>query len=290
MACSWLKNLITFHASVLSVRHKAGGTELADGFVFLHVAGRVGRASGVGAGVEATIISAGQISGAAAIPEADRERGVAVAYAYADRPVIHDLAALVLGTGGLGPREAGILALAVDAGRVRGTVEVLAADGGVRGAGELAELVNDEAVLADAHRPVVAHLAPLVHLAAVLEVGAGVAALAGLRVAGEARRAVAIRGAADARHRGPRAYRVALGVRVARRLGHADVALGTGAPRLVQHHPAEGVYAAGPPQGARVQALGVYARLLVRALGVGCALLLCLSRLFVAILFFNAVV
>ena len=154
--------------------------------MFLDVAGRVGRAGRIRARIDAAVVAAGEISRAAVIPQADRQRGIAVAYADADGPMVHHLAALVAGTGRFGSDVARVLALAVDARRIRGTVKVLATGRRVRGAGEFAQFVHDEAVLADAHRPVVAHLAALVHLAAVLEIGTRIAALAGLRVAGEA--------------------------------------------------------------------------------------------------------
>lgn len=213
--------------------------------MLLDVAGRVGRASGVGAGVDAPVVPAGLIGRAAAVPQADRQGRIAVANADADGLVVQDLAALVLGTGRLGAHVARVLALAIDAGGVGRTVKVLVAGRRIRGAGELAQFVNDEAVLADAHGLMVPDLAALVHLAAVLEVGAGIAAFPGLSVAGQPGRAVAVRGAADAGHRGPGTDRVALGVRVAGRLRHADVALGTGAAGLVQDDPAKGVDATG---------------------------------------------
>lgn len=122
-------------------------------------------------------------------------------------------------------------------------------------------------MLADAHGLVVAHLAAFVHLAAVLEVGAGIATLAGLRVTGESGRAVLI-GAAATGLAGPWNDRVASWIRVAGRLRHADVALRTRAAWLVQHDATESVDAAGATQGARVQALCVYAGFLVRTLGV----------------------
>lgn len=133
--------VITFQASVLSVGHEARGTELADGFVLLDVAGGVRGTGRLGARVDAPVVTAGELGRAAAVAQADGQRRIAVANADADGLVIEYLAALVLSTGRYGACCAWILAFAVDAGRVGRAVNVAPAGRRVRSAGQLAELV-----------------------------------------------------------------------------------------------------------------------------------------------------
>lgn len=272
--------VFTFHASVFSVWHETGGTELADGLVLLDVAGRVGRARRVGARVDAPVIAAGCVRGAAAVAQANGEGGIAVLQANTDGPVVEDGAALVgRATALVGRVLTGVLAFALDAGGVGGALVVGEAERGVGGAGELAELVDDEAVPADADGPVGPDLAPLVGLAGgharfVRGRLARIAALAAPRAAGQVVRAIGVARACYAGQGGSGREGVALGIRLAGRPGHSHVARGTVAAWLVHHHPTQRVYPASPAQRARIQALQVHARFLIRAIQVGGAFLL----------------
>lgn len=258
--------VFTFHASVFSIWHKAGGTELADRLVLLHVTGGISRTGGVTAWVHAAIVAARQVWRAATVSQANGEGGIAVLCAYADGTVVEDVAGLIGRAGPVSLKDvARVLAFAVDARGVRRAIEVSGTGERVGGAGQLADLVHDEPVFADAGGPVVPHLAPLVHVARVTGAETGVTTLAGSRVTREALRTVAVRGAADAR-RGSGVQRVAFGIWMTGGAGHANVALGTGAPGLVQNDTAERVDPAGPAETARVHALQVYAGLFVRAL------------------------
>lgn len=87
--------VFTFHASVFSIWHKAGGTELADRLVLLHVTGGISRTGGVSAWVHAAIVAARQVWGAATVSQANGEGGIAVLCAYADGTVVQDVAGFI---------------------------------------------------------------------------------------------------------------------------------------------------------------------------------------------------
>lgn len=70
--------VFTFHASVFNIWHKAGGTELADRLVLLHVTGGISRTGGVSAWVHAAIVAARQVWRAATVSQANGEGGIAV--------------------------------------------------------------------------------------------------------------------------------------------------------------------------------------------------------------------
>lgn len=175
--------VFTFHASVFSIWHKAGGTELADRLVLLHVTGGISRTGGVSAWVHAAIVAARQVWRAATVSQANGEGRIAVFGANAHRTVVQDIAGLIGRARSFVAYVTGILAFAVDAGRVRGAIEVPRAGERVGGAGQLADLVHHEAVFANAHRLVTTHLTPLVDLAVIPRAQTRVAALASLGVA-----------------------------------------------------------------------------------------------------------
>lgn len=257
--------VFTFHASVFSIWHKAGGTELADRLVLLHVTGGISRTGGVSAWVHAAIVAARQVWRAATVSQANGEGGIAVLCAYADRTVVQDIAGFISRARPFLSDVTGILAFPVHARGVRRTVEVPRAGQGVGGACQFTDLVHHEPVLAHARGPVVPHLAPLVYLAAVLGAETRVPALAGARVAREALRAIVIGRATDRRCRS-RIGRVAFRIWMTGRVGHTDITLRAGAPRLVQNHTAQGVDPTGAAQTARVHALQVYAGFFIGAL------------------------
>lgn len=237
--------VFTFHASVFSVWHKAGGTELADRLVLLHVTGGISRTGGVSAWVHAAIVAARQVWRAATVTQANGEGGIAVFGANAHGTVVQDLAGFIgVARSFFVTHVTGILAFPVDARGVRGTIVVPRAGERVGGAGQLPDLVHHEAVFAHAHRLVAPHLTPLVDLAGVPRTQTWVAALACLRVAGEALRTVVVGRATDARRR-LGTERVAFRIWMAGRVGHTDIALRARATRLVQHHPAQGIDPAG---------------------------------------------
>lgn len=159
--------VFTFHASVFSVWHKAGGTELADRLVLLHVTGGISRTGGVSAWVHAAIVAARQIWRAATVSQANGEGGIAVLCAYADGTVVQDIAGFVSRARPFLSHVTRILAFPIDARGVRRTVEVPRASQRVGRASQLADLVHDESVFAYAHGPVVPHLASLIYLAVV---------------------------------------------------------------------------------------------------------------------------
>lgn len=269
--------VFTFHASVFNIWHKAGGTELADRLVLLHVTGGISRTGGVSAWVHAAIVAARQVWRAATVSQANGEGGIAVLCAYADGTVVQDVAGFFSRARLFLSHVTRVLAFPVHARGVRRAVEVPGARQRVRGARQLADLVHHETVFAHAHGPVVPHLAPLVHLARVSGAEARVTALAGASVARQALGAIAVRRATDVRRR-PRIQRFAFRVRVAGRVRHTDITLGAGASRFVQNHAAQGVDPAGATETARVHALQIYAGLFVRALEIAGAFALWITE------------
>lgn len=184
--------VFTFHASVFSIWHKAGGTELADRLVLLHVTGGISRTGRVSAWVHAAIVAARQVWRAATVSQAYGEGGIAVFGANAHGTVVQDIAGFIGRTRSFVSYVTGILTFPVHARGVRRAIEVPRARKRVRGAGQLPDLVDYEAVFANAHRLVIPHLTPLVDLAVISRTQTRVAALACLRVAGEALRTVVV--------------------------------------------------------------------------------------------------
>lgn len=246
--------MFTFHASVFSIWHKAGGTELADRLVLLHVTGGISRTGGVSAWVHAAIVAARQVWRAATVSQANGEGRIAVFGANAHGTVVQDIAGLIGRARSFVTYVTGILTFAVDARCVRGTIEVPRAGERVGGAGQLPDLVDYEAVFANAHRLVTPHLTPLVDLAIIPRAQTRVAALACLRVAGQTLRTVVVGGTTDARRR-LGIERVAFGIWMAGRVRHTDITLRTRATRLVQNHSAESIDPTGATQRARIQTL-----------------------------------
>lgn len=276
----------TFHASQFIVWHEAGGTELAGGLMILDETGSTGRADAVRAGVHAAVVAAGELRRASGVSQANRQGRRAVVLADADGPVIEHVASLVRGAGAL-LGQARVLAPRVDARGVGRTVGVATTAVGLRRAGQFAQLAHHESVLADAMGPVIAHLALLVAFAAGSQQAAGVAAPVAL--AGQTVGTVVVAGAAGAGQARSLYQRVALRVRQAGRLWHADVALRARAPGLVQDHATKRVDTAGATQRARVHAFQIDAGFLRRTLRVAGALVLCSHRVSVGFtVFFNA--
>lgn len=232
--------VFTFHASVFSIWHKAGGTELADRLVLLHVTGGISRTGRVSAWVHAAIVAARQVWRAATVSQANGEGGIAVFGANAHGTVIQDIAGFISRARSFVSYVTRILAFPVDARGVRGTIKVPRASKRVWGTGQLSNLVDYEAVFANAHRFVAPHLTSLVHLAGIPRTQARVAAFACLGMAGEALRTVVVGGTTDARRRF-RIERVAFGIWMAGRMGHTDITLRARATRLVQNHSAQSI-------------------------------------------------
>lgn len=216
--------LFTFHASVFSIWHKAGGTELADRLVLLHVTGGISRTGGVSAWVHAAIVAARQVWRAATVSQANGEGRIAVFGANAHGTVVQDIAGFIGRTRSFVSYVTGILTFAVDARCIRGAIKVPRAGERVGSAGQLPDLVDYEAVFANAHRLVIPHLTPLVGLAVIPRTQTRVAALACLRVAGETLRTAVVGGTTDARRR-LGIKRVAFGIWMAGRVGHTDITL-----------------------------------------------------------------
>jgi len=216
--------VFTFHASVFSIWHKAGGTELADRLVLLHVTGGISRTGRVSAWVHAAIVTARQIWRAATVSQANGEGGIAVFGANAHGTVVQDIAGFIGWTRSFVSYITGILTFPIDARSVRGTIEVSRAGKRIRSAGQFPDFVDYEAIFANTHRFVIPHLTSLVDLAGIPRTQTRVAALACLRVAGETLRTVVVRGTTDARRRFG-IERVTFGIWMAGRVGHADITL-----------------------------------------------------------------
>jgi len=236
--------VFTFHASVFSIWHKAGGTELADRLVLLHVTGGISRTGGVSAWVHAAIVAARQVWRAATVSQANGEGGIAVFGANAHGTVVQDVTGFISRARSFVTYITGILTFPVDARGIRRAIEVPRACKCVGSAGQLPDLIDYEAIFANAHGFVTPHLAPLVHLAGIPRTQTWVATLACLGVAGETLRTIVIGGTTDARRRFG-IERVAFGIWMAGRMGHTDITLRTGATRLVQNHSAQGIDPAG---------------------------------------------
>lgn len=232
--------VFTFHASVFSIWHKAGGTELADRLVLLHVTGGISRTGGVSAWVHAAIVAARQVWRAATVTQANGEGGIAVFGANAHGTVVQDIAGFIGRARSFVSHVTGILTFPVDARGVRRAIEVPRAGERVRGTGQFPDFVDDEAVFANARRFTIPHLTPLVDLAGIPITQAWIATLACLGVAGETLRTVVIGGTTDARRRF-RIERIAFRIWMAGRMGHADIALRARATRLVQNHSTQSI-------------------------------------------------
>lgn len=113
-----------FHASVFSIWHKAGGTELADRLVLLHVTGGISRTGGVSAWVHAAIVAARQVWRAATVSQANGEGGIAVFGANAHGTVVQDIAGFIGRARSFVSHITGILTFSVDARGVRRAIEV----------------------------------------------------------------------------------------------------------------------------------------------------------------------
>lgn len=216
--------MFTFHASVFSIWHKAGGTELADRLVLLHVTGGISRTGRVSAWVHAAIVAARQVWRAATVSQANGEGGIAVFGANAHGTVVQDITGLIGRTWSFVSHVTGILTFPIDARGVRGTIEIPRTSKRVRSASQFPNFVDYEAVFANAHRFVIPHLTPLVDFAGIPRTQTRIAALACLRVARETLRTVVIGGTTDARRRFG-IERVAFGIWMAGRMRHADIAL-----------------------------------------------------------------
>lgn len=232
--------VFTFHASVFSIWHKAEGTELADRLVLLHVTGGISRTGRVSAWVHAAIVAARQVWRAATVSQANGEGGIAVFGANAHGTVVQDFAGFIARTRSFVTHITGILTFPVDARGVRGAIVIPRAGERVGGASQLPDLVDHEAVFANAHGFVIPHLTSLVDLAGIPRTQTRVAAFACLRVAGQTLRTVVVGGTTDARRRFG-IERVAFRIWMAGRVGHTDITLRARATRLVQNHSAQGI-------------------------------------------------
>lgn len=111
---------------------------------------------GAFARVYALIVTTGEIRRTPAVPEADRQGRTTVLHADASRLVVHHHAGFVLRAGGSsGSRgHTRVQAFAVDASHVRGATVISVTFPFLRSTDQLSVVVHDEAVLADANRPV----------------------------------------------------------------------------------------------------------------------------------------
>lgn len=207
--------------------------------MLLHVTGGISRTGGVSAWVHALIVAARQVWRAATVSQANGEGGIAVFGANAHGTVVQDIAGFI-GRTRFVSHVTGILTSPVDARGVRWAIEVPRAGERVRGAGQFPDFVDHEAVFANACRPVIPYLTSLVDFAGIPITQTRIAALACLGMAGEALRTVVVGGTTDARRRF-RIERIAFGIWMAGRVGHADIALRARATRLVQNHSAQSI-------------------------------------------------
>jgi len=233
-----------FHASIFSIWHKAGGTELADRFVLLHVTWGISRTGRVSAWVHAAIVAARQVWRAATVSQANGEGGIAVFDANAHGTMVQDIAGFISRTRSFVSHVTGILTFSIDTRGIRRTIKVPRAGKRVRSASQFPNFVDYKAVFTNAHGLVISHLTPLVDLAGVPITQTRVATLACLRVAGETLRTVVVGGTTDARRRFG-IERVAFGIWMAGRMGHADIALRARATRLMQNHSTQGIDSTG---------------------------------------------
>lgn len=142
-------------------------TEFTTGHVLLDRTKCALRAGYIQARIDALVVAADGVRRAAGVPQADRQRRIAVVHAQADRLVVDDGAGAVrlaqrLRFGGRRVvRDARVAAFAFGAGEAAGAFVVRLALHLLGRARQLAVLRQEEAVLANADRLVVARLALL---------------------------------------------------------------------------------------------------------------------------------
>lgn len=107
--------VFTFHASIFSIWHKAGGTELADRLVLLHVTGGISRTGGVSAWIHTAIVAARQVWRAATVSQANGEGRIAVLGANAHRTMVQNIASFTVWTWLFLSYVTGILTFSIDA-------------------------------------------------------------------------------------------------------------------------------------------------------------------------------
>jgi hypothetical protein len=219
---------VTLDTPIVGIGHKSRGTELADGLMILHNAGRVARTHLAFTRVLALQIDAGLMARTAAVLETDGDAGVAAGGADTHSLVVQNLALLagVTGSGAV----TGVYTTSLVTGLVAGTLFMAATLQLTVRTREDTGLVDHQRVLALAHRLVSADLAHLVAVAG--EPGAGIVALTGLSVAGLGQRTLLVTGAAIMNH-GMDDWRSAGGVRSTGHLRPANVTLSTLAARPV---------------------------------------------------------
>ena len=257
--------MLTFDASIVGVGCEALWAELALGHVVLDDAGSpVGTGQSL-AGVPALELDAGHVRRAPLVLEADADFGAAALVADADGGVVLDVALLARRARGPGAR---VLAGAGHAGLADRALRVSGAPAHrPRGAGQLAEGVDDQLGLALAAGLMVGGHALLVGLAdGGVAAGGGAPARFAVQVGG----AVAV-GLAAAVGGAGGGLGLAPQVEPAADVGLARVALGALAAGEVVDDAAEGVLAAGGAEGARVDALAGFAELVQRTVRVDSA-------------------
>ena len=244
----------TLDAAIVSIGGESRRTELAQGLVVFHDAGGVTGALSSRARILALVLDASLTTGAALVFEADLDGGVAAGGADADCLVVQHLA-LFAGAAD-GNVVTRVLAPAAAARLVGRTVVMHPALNLPVRTGQLALLVDHQAVLAAALRLVVHHLALLVEGAGLGSTG--VEALASLGVASCVLAAISVGLAACVRFHGGllRLERSVAGrIRATADVRPADEALRTFTARLVDHHLADRVVTTRSSKAARVRAL-----------------------------------
>lgn len=237
------------------------------------IARRIVGTSGRLAWVHALVVAAGQPVRAAAVAQADRQRWTAVLHADARRPVVHHDARLIVRTGGrpLTGGKARIQTAPIETGHVRGAPVVAEALALLRCAHQLPNVIDNEAVGADAARTVPPRYALLVRVTDKrCRYRARIAALAA-RVAAQTLVTVAVGRASNRHYLGivrsrTGRYFCALGIRFALDVRASDVAVRARASRPVLYRLAEGIVPACTSQRARIGALASDARLINGAL------------------------
>lgn len=251
----------TFLTSILGIGYKSSWAEFTYRLVILDNAWRVGCACGKLARIDALELPASLASRTAGVAQANRYGWLAVAHANADWLVVLHLAGLVLGTDGSSAQghDAGITALAIGAGHVRGAVIVAIALPLVRGARQFSVLIHYEARFADTNGLVASRLALLVALADEERIVARICALAVL-AALQCLWTLGVCGAWDLLlGLWIRVLGHALGIRLALDLWPTDVATGAGAARSMQYGFAESIQTTHATHCTRIAAVSLEA-------------------------------
>lgn len=210
------------------------------------VAWRVGGTTSCGTRILAFKRSARLIRRTSAVPQANRQYGIAIFHAYANRLMVEHLARFIGVTGRFLTGRTRTLATTVDARRVRRALRVVRTLGMVFRTGYFPVLVNHESILAYASRLVVLHLALFVQFACEPAVLTRVVTVAQFDVARHTSGTVIVLGAFELVGSRSGMGVLASGIRMAGAIRHAHVTLRARASGSVQDGFAQGIQSTSP--------------------------------------------